>query len=71
MNIFLRQEVFDGIEKQMGHVFLNLQPILTEVNTMRPTTTYEEENALVISMKHAKKSLEMQADPEADELPPS
>ena len=61
------REVMDELDRQLGNAFLNAQAILNEVNRARPANNPEEEKALVTIMKHAKRSLEMQEDPMAEQ----
>ena len=57
-------EVLADFDKDFGHSFLNCATIIHEINSLDKATTKAEEMNLILRYRHAKRSLDMNADHE-------
>ena len=57
-------EVLKDFDKDYGHSFLNCQLIIEAINNLKRATNREEEMDMILKYRHAKRSLDMNADHE-------
>ena len=56
------EAIIKELDKDLGHSFLTCQVIVNEISRKEKAKTKKEENALICAFKHAKRTLDQQAD---------